>query len=72
MIFYTQLGDLAPILNASGGAFDDYIPSIEWARQIFQAIERSRNVIMHSGDLCMNDIQRVGMNIRDWLQQVGG
>jgi hypothetical protein len=72
MIFYTQLGDLTSIMNATPDAFVDYIPSIEWARQIFSAIERSRNVIMHSGELSMNDIQRVGMNIRDWLQQVGG
>ena len=72
MIYYVQLGDLASIVQNNFDAFDDYIPSIEWARQIFQAIERSRNVIMHSGELCMNDIQRVAMNIRDWLQQVGG
>jgi len=72
MIFYTQLGDLTSIVQNNLSAFDDYIPSIDWLRQIFQAIERSRNVIMHSGELCMNDIQRVGMNIRDWCQQVGG
>ncbi|KKL71381.1 hypothetical protein LCGC14_2095480 [marine sediment metagenome] len=72
MIYYTQMGDLAAILGANETAFSDYIPSTEWARQLFKAVERSRNVIMHSGELSMDDIQRVGMNIRDWLQQVGG
>ena len=72
MIFYTQMNDLVSIISTNENAFQDYIPSIEWARQLFGAVERSRNVIMHSGDLAMNDVQRVGMNIRDWLQQVGG
>ena len=72
MIFYAQMGDLVSIIQKSETDFTDYIPSVDWARQLFDAIERSRNVIMHSGDLSMNDIQRVGMNIRDWLQQVGG
>ncbi len=72
MIFYVQMGDLVSIIQGNEGAFSDYIPSVEWARQLFRAVERSRNVIMHSGELSMNDMQRVGMNIRDWLQQVGG
>ena len=42
------------------------------AKQIFKALERSRNVIMHGGELSMNDIERVAMNIRDWVNQVGG
>lgn len=72
MIFYVQMGDLVSIIQNNEKAFADYIPSVEWARQLFQTVERSRNVIMHSGELSMNDMQRVGMNIRDWLQQVGG
>lgn len=72
MIFYTQMGDLPTIIQKNWADFEGYIPSVDWARQLFAAVERSRNVIMHSGDLSMNDIQRVGMNIRDWLQQVGG
>jgi hypothetical protein len=72
MIFYTQMADLVSIIQTNEDAFSDYIPSVEWARQVFGTVERSRNVIMHSGELSMNDMQRVGMNIRDWLQQVGG
>lgn len=72
MIFYTQLPDLVSIMQNNFPHFQDYIESIEWARQIFVSLERSRNVIMHSSELSMNDIERVAMNIRDWLRQVGG
>ena len=43
----------------------------DWAAAIFDVIERSRNVIMHSGVLDKEDIQRLGINIRDWIKQVG-
>lgn len=72
MIFYTQIDDLPVIIQNNFKYFDDYIESVEWARQIFKSLERSRNVIMHSGELSMNDIERVAMNIRDWIRQVGG
>lgn len=71
MIFYTQLGDLVTIMRQNEPSFQDYIPSSDWAQQLFKSLERSRNVIMHSGELSMNDIERVGMNIRDWIRQVG-
>lgn len=72
MIFYVQLGDLITIMQANETSFEDYIPTIDWVRQLIKALERSRNVIMHSGELSMNDIERIGMNIRDWIRQVGG
>jgi hypothetical protein len=72
MINYCEIGDLANIINKNQEIFTDYIPSVEWARQIFRSVERSRNVIMHSGDLSINDIERVAMNIRDWVRQLGG
>jgi len=72
MIFYTQLGDLVSIMQQNVTLFESHIESIEWARQIVKALERSRNVIMHSGELSLADVERVSMNIRDWLRQVGG
>jgi hypothetical protein len=71
-IYYTQMGDLPVIIQNNFQYFEDYIESVDWARQIFKSLERSRNVIMHSGELSMNDIERVAMNIRDWIRQVGG
>ncbi|HMO84458.1 MAG TPA: Swt1 family HEPN domain-containing protein [Lacipirellulaceae bacterium] len=72
MISYCQLGDLTSIMQNNEAVFADYIPNIEWVRQIMRQVERSRNVIMHGGELSMNDIERVAMNIRDWLRQIGG
>lgn len=70
-INYTELGDIGNIIRNSWTHFEAHIPSIEWAASIFGVIERSRNVIMHSGELSMEDIERVGINIRDWTKQVG-
>jgi hypothetical protein len=70
-ITYTDFGDLGNIIGNNWTRFEAYIPSIEWAKSIFDVIERSRNVIMHSGQLELEDIDRVGINIRDWVKQVG-
>lgn len=71
LINYTEFGDLASIMSQNLELFEDYIISIDWARQIFNTLERSRNVIMHSGFLGPRDIERIGTNIRDWIAQVG-
>jgi hypothetical protein len=70
-IMYTDLKNLANIIRANQEHFADFLPSAEWASAIFDAIERSRNVIMHSGTLDLEDVERLGMNIRDWVKQVG-
>jgi len=35
------------------------------------ALETSRNIIMHGGILELEDVERIGMNIRDWIKQAG-
>lgn len=72
LINYTEFGDLASIINNNIELFSDHIISVEWAKNIISTIERSRNVIMHSGELSKRDIERIGVNIRDWIIQVGG
>lgn len=72
MINYIEFGDLVSIMQINYGLFEVHIISIDWARQIIQTLERSRNVIMHSGELGRKDIERIGTNIRDWISQVGG
>ena len=62
---------MGAIIQQNFEYFEDHIISIEWAKQIFSTLERSRNVIMHSGELSTRDIERIGMNIRDWINQVG-
>lgn len=68
---YTEFGDLATVMLNNWELFEPHIQSLEWAKQIFKVVERSRNVIMHSGDLGLEDIERVATSIRDWLRQVG-
>lgn len=71
MINYTEFGDLVSIMQQNLEYFEPHIVSIDWARQIMQTLERSRNVIMHSGELGHRDVERIGTNIRDWISQVG-
>jgi Swt1-like HEPN len=70
-IYFTEIGDLVSIIQHNWDVFVDIIQDIEWLRQIIRSIERSRNVIMHSGQLSLDDIERVGVNIRDYIRQVG-
>jgi hypothetical protein len=70
-ISFIDFGDLLNVMRANEAVFEPFWPSPEWARGIFDAVERSRNVIMHSGLLDLEDVERVGMNIRDWVRQVG-
>jgi Swt1-like HEPN len=68
---YTELKDLLNIINANWEAFEPFLPSRDWTASVFDSVERSRNVIMHSGTLGPRDIERVGIHIRDWITQVG-
>ena len=70
-ITYTDFKNLSNIIRANWEHFADFLPSAEWASAIFDAIERSRNVIMHSGRLDAEDVARIGVNLRDWVKQVG-
>lgn len=70
-INYTTLANLLAIMRHNWQEFEPHIHDLEWASAIFDAIERSRNVIMHSGNLDKADIERLGINIRDWIKQVG-
>lgn len=73
MIYYTEFGDLISIMVRPDNwkLFEVHIGNIDWAKQIINTLERSRNIIMHSGELAQTDIERVGMYIRDWFRQVG-
>ncbi len=72
-INFTEFGDLISIMlhNDNWNYFEPHIQNLDWAKQIIKSLERSRNVIMHGGDLGLEDISRIGINIRDWQRQVG-
>lgn len=71
LINYTTMSNLVNIMRNNWEHFEPFIQSIEWAKNIFDAVERSRNVIMHSGVLEQGDIERLGIFLRDWVKQVG-
>jgi hypothetical protein len=70
LLSYTELGHLPQIMQQNWEYFDAYVPRVDWATALFSTLERSRNVIMHSGFLAMPDVERIGMHIRDWNKQV--
>jgi len=70
-LHYTMLPDLLKIIRGNQEIFEPFIPNVEWAAQIFEGVERSRNVIMHSEVLSDRDIARVGSLLKDWNAQVG-
>ncbi|MCB2166732.1 MAG: hypothetical protein KQI78_03655 [Deltaproteobacteria bacterium] len=72
LLDYTEIEDLAAIITTNQEHFKDFIPDIDWAKHIFKSVERARNIIMHSGELEPEDVERLGMAMRDWLNQVGG
>lgn len=73
LIDYTDFGDLISIMGKPENwvYFEIHIGNLDWAKQIIVTLEKSRNVIMHSGELDPKDIERVGTYIRDWVRQVG-
>lgn len=69
-INYTEFGDLTAIISQNWDQFEARLRSQEWVRQIISTLERSRNVIMHSGELATVDLERIGTVVRDWVTQV--
>ena len=72
LINYTDFGQLMSRIPTNWADFVDLLQSQQWVQHIFETMERSRNVIMHSGTLPNEDIERVGICIRDWVKQTGG
>jgi hypothetical protein len=72
LLQYTEIEDLSAIITTQQAVFAPIIPDAEWAKQVFKTVERSRNIIMHSGYLEPEDVERLGMALRDWLAQIGG
>lgn len=71
-IAFTDFGQLNSIIVNNWLLFEDLLNRQQWVQHIFDTMERSRNVIMHSGELPLEDIERVGICIRDWSKQTGG
>jgi len=70
-INYCDFGDLSSIIVANWGDFEELLHSLEWSKGILNTLEKSRNIVMHGGVMDKEDIERVGVNIRDWVRQAG-
>ena len=68
---YCDFGDLSSIIVTNWAAFEDLLTNLEWAKAILSTLEKSRNTTMHGGVLAKEDVERIGMNIRDWIRQTG-
>lgn len=70
-IEYCDFGDMSSIIVANWQIFEPVLVDMEWAKAVLAILERSRNVVMHGGELGLQDIERIGGNIRDWIRQAG-
>ncbi len=70
-INYCDFGDLSSIIVTSWEVFEDLLGNMEWAKATLNTLEKSRNIVMHGGSLAKEDVERIGMNIRDWIRQAG-
>lgn len=67
---YTMIGDLLSIILKNFNDFEAFLHDKDWTKSIFDLIEKSRNVIMHCGELSNRDMARIGSSIKDWNAQV--
>jgi hypothetical protein len=70
-INYCDFGDLSSIIVTNWDVFEDLLGNLEWVKAILTSLEKSRNIVMHSGSVAKEDVERIGMNIRDWIRQAG-
>jgi len=70
-INYCDFGDLSSIIVTNWEVFDDLLGNMEWAKATLNALEKSRNIVMHGGNVAKEDVERIGVNIRDWIRQAG-
>jgi len=70
-IVYCDFGDLSSIIVTNWPQFETILSDMEWAKGILNTLERSRNIVMHGGLLSKEDVERIGMDIRDWIRQAG-
>jgi hypothetical protein len=70
-INYCDFGDLSSIIVTNWVLFENLLGNMEWAKATLNSLEKSRNIVMHGGSVSKEDIERIGINIRDWIRQSG-
>lgn len=70
-IGYTMLCNLGQVIIANWDEFSDIIPNQAWLTSRMDDLEMSRNIIMHTGMLPIDEIDRIESIVRDLLRQIG-
>lgn len=70
-LMFVDFSDLSSIIINNWLVFEDVLTDREWVKAVLKALGMSRNVVMHGGKLAREDVERIGMNIRDWIRQSG-
>ena len=70
-ITYCDFGDFSSIIVTNWNEFENVLSDMEWTKAVLSTLEKSRNIVMHGGMLAKEDVERIGMNIRDWIRQAG-
>lgn len=71
-IYYTDIGDLVLIYRSRKGVkvLQPLFPSDSWFPSTVEKIEASRHVVAHMNPIRRRDIDRIRINLEDWLDQV--
>jgi len=70
-IGYTMMGNLGQIIIDNWSDFSDIIPNQAWLNSRMQDLEMARNIVMHTGVLPQDEIERITSIVRDILRQIG-
>jgi hypothetical protein len=69
-IFYTDLGDLALIINTNWNDFKDFFPNLTWIKSRVEDLEKSRNILAHNNPLPNREIKRILLYVKDLENQL--
>lgn len=70
-IGYTMMCNLGQIIIDNWSDFSDIIPNQAWLNSRMQDLEMARNIVMHTGVLPQDEIERITSIVRDILRQIG-
>ena len=66
-----MMGNLGQIIADNWSDFSDIIPNQAWLNSRMQDLEMARNIVMHTGVLPQDEIERITSIVRDILRQIG-
>ena len=66
-----MMGNLGQIITDNWADFSDIIPNQAWLNSRMHDLEMARNIVMHTGVLPQDEIERITSIVRDILRQIG-